>query len=158
MKKLAVAISFILIALIAYEWLSWPDRYSQAMEVVAAEGDSNRNKLDMTDQQTLKHESQDYLTIAKQTLFRADRQGFQQQVDDKSALNTLPALPKIRLLGVILTKNEPNSALIFEEEGKKNRTVHVGDELGRWKIQEIQSGYLLLSWEDQQQKIQLRKY
>jgi hypothetical protein len=46
----------------------------------------------------------------------------------------------------------------MEEKSKKSRLLGIGDELGQWKIQEIASDHLLISWQDQQQKIPLRKF
>ncbi|MES9833983.1 MAG: type II secretion system protein N [Candidatus Thiodiazotropha sp. DIVDIV] len=158
MKKGAAAILLLLIGVIAYEWLTWSDRYNLAMDVVAAEGESKQKPATTTEHQVLQLEPEAYLAIAQQTLFRSDRKGYLQQPDEKPGLRSQPALPKIRLLGIILTESEPPSAMVFVEKSKKSRILHVGDELGSWKIEEIDSEYVMLSWEDQLEKIQLRKF
>jgi type II secretory pathway component PulC len=158
MKKGAVIVSLLLAALITYEWLSWPDRQRQGVNVVAADSTPSEDPLSGEKQQILRQEPQAYLTIAHKTLFRADRQGVQAQAEQPQTQRSRPGLPKIRLLGVILTENQPPSAMIFDEKSKQTRIHHIGDELNSWKLQEISSGYVLLSWDDQQEKILLRKY
>ncbi|MES9942445.1 MAG: type II secretion system protein N [Candidatus Thiodiazotropha sp. 6PLUC2] len=158
MKKAAIAILLLLIGVIAYEWITWPERYDRAVDVVAAEGESGQKPVNATEHQVLRQEAEAYLVIAEQTLFRSDRKGFQQQVNEQPDQRSRPPLPKIRLLGIILTESEPPSAMVFVEKSKKSRILHIGDELGSWKIEEIDSGYVMLSWEEQLEKIQLRKF
>ena len=79
MKKGAAAILLLLIGVIAYEWLTWSDRYNLAMDVVAAEGESKQKPATTTEHQVLQLEPEAYLAIAQQTLFRSDRKGYLQQ-------------------------------------------------------------------------------
>jgi type II secretory pathway component PulC len=158
MKKGALIVSLLLAGVITYEWLSWPERHRQGVNVVAADSTPKENPITREKQQILRQEPQAYLAIAHKTLFRADRQGVQAQADERQVQRSQPGLPKIRLLGVVLTENQPPSAMIFDEKSKQTRVYHIGDELGSWKLQEISSGFVLLSWDDQQEKILLRKY
>ncbi|ODB98852.1 hypothetical protein A3197_15710 [Candidatus Thiodiazotropha endoloripes] len=158
MKMLASALGLFLIGSIAYTWLSWPERHQQALSVTAAVGKQNQPGVDGDDGPVLKQQAEQYRLIAQRTLFRSDRQGFADQASEATNQRSRPGVPKIRLLGVILTQGQPASAMIMEEKSKKSRLLKLGDELGQWKIQDIASDHLLLSWEDQQQKIQLRKY
>ena len=158
MKMLAGAMALLLLGLIAYEWLSWPERYQRAITVTAAQGNVSQQDLERDGGPLLKEQPERYRLIAQRTLFRSDRQGFEAQVKEQANQQSRPAIPKIRLLGLILTEDQPPSAMIMEEKSKKSRLLSIGDELGQWKIQGIASDHLLLGWEDQQQKIQLRKY
>ncbi|MCG7912545.1 MAG: hypothetical protein JAY71_01550 [Candidatus Thiodiazotropha weberae] len=158
MKMLAGALVLLLLGSIAYTWLSWPERHQQAVRVTAAEGIQSQPGLERDGGPVLRQQTEQYRLIAQHTLFRSDRQGFETQVTQATNQRSRPAIPKIRLLGVILTEGQPASAMIMEEKSKKSRLLVIGDQLGQWKIQAIASDHLLLGWEDQQQKIQLRKY
>ncbi|MBW9263853.1 MAG: hypothetical protein K1564_20010 [Candidatus Thiodiazotropha sp. (ex. Lucinisca nassula)] len=158
MKMLASALALLLIGSIAYTWLGWPERHQQALSVTAAEGKQNQPGLESDGGPVLKQQAQQYRLIAQRTLFRSDRQGFEAQVSETPNQRSRPSVPKVRLLGVILTQGEPASAMIMEEKSKKSRLLKLGDELGQWKIQDIASDHLLLSWENQEHKIQLRKF
>jgi hypothetical protein len=158
MKTIAVTVLLLLMGLIFYEWFSWPERYKLAVAVTAADGKSERESVENSDYPLFQQPHQAYRTIADQTLFRSDRQGFQRQDGDQLARHSRPAVPKFRLLGVVLTESEPPSAKILEEKSHKSRTLHIGDELGSWRVEGIHADYLLLRWEDQQETIQLRKF
>ncbi|MCG8067687.1 MAG: hypothetical protein JAY84_07465 [Candidatus Thiodiazotropha taylori] len=158
MKMLAGALALLLIGSIAYTWLGWPERHQQALTVNAAQGKQSQADLDADSGPALRQQAQEYRLIAQRTLFRSDRQGFQAELPETSNQRGRPAVPKVRLLGVILTQGEPASAMIMEEKSKKSRLLKLGDELGQWKVQDIASDHLLLGWEDQEHKIQLRKF
>jgi type II secretory pathway component PulC len=158
MKIVAGVIALLLLGLITYEWLSWPERYQQAVTVSAAEGKQREDKINADQKPLFKHQAEGYQLIAKRTLFRADRQGFEAQQKESSTQRSRPAVPKIKLLGIILTQGESPAAMIMEEKSKKSRMLRIGDELGDWEIQAIASDHLLISWQGQQQKIELRKF
>jgi type II secretory pathway component PulC len=158
MKIVAGVIALLLLGLITYEWLSWPERYQQAVTVSAAEGKQRKDMINADPESLFKHQAEGYQLIAKRTLFRADRQGFETQQKEQPNQQRRPAVPKIRLLGIILTQGEPPSAMVMQEKSKKSRMLRVGDELGEWEILAIASDHLLISWQGQQKKIELRKF
>ncbi|MCU7878096.1 MAG: hypothetical protein KZQ84_15090 [Candidatus Thiodiazotropha sp. (ex Lucinoma borealis)] len=77
---------------------------------------------------------------------------------DPAAIGTNQQLPKFRLLGIILTDQLEPSALIFDEQIKKSQTLHIGDLLGSWTLQEINPEYIVLGRQGQTEKIALRKF
>ena len=158
MKFVQLTLWVLLLALIGYEWLDWEERHRQAIEVAAAEEGKSEVSLEAADHQVLHQASQAYRDIADQTLFRSDRTGFQLTEDDGLKSASRPELPRFRLLGVILTESEPPSAMIFDEKLNESRLLHIGDDLDSWELREIGSGYVVLSWRDQLEKIQLRNY
>ncbi|MEL0585641.1 MAG: type II secretion system protein N [Candidatus Thiodiazotropha sp. (ex. Lucinoma kazani)] len=158
MKALLITLLLLLMAILALEWMTWPGQYNQALLITSAPQKVAPENRSQINQSIWLKEQQAYLAIADSTLFREDRQGFQREMKDPAAIGTNQQLPKFRLLGIILTDHLEPSALIYDEQIKKSQTLHIGDLLGSWTLQEINPEYIVLGRQGQTEKIALRKF
>lgn len=157
MRQLQLILLLVLAAGVVVEWMGWPGEYRQALKIEPpAEASEGESQLIPVQPQAL-HEQQYYAEVVQRTLFREDRQGYQGEV--VNAVSTVaPKVPQIRLMGVILTTSEKPMAVILDEKQKKSLNLQVGDLLGEWEIKEISPGSITLGWQDQTERVELRKY
>ncbi|MCU7929642.1 MAG: hypothetical protein KZQ90_02500 [Candidatus Thiodiazotropha sp. (ex Codakia rugifera)] len=158
MKALLITLLLLLMAIVMLEWMTWPERYNQALLITSEPrkvAPENRSRIN---QSNLLKEQQTYQTIADSTLFREDRQGYKHEMKDPDAAGTNQQLSKFRLLGIVLTDHLEPSALIYNEQIKESQTLHIGDSVGSWTLQDINPEYIVLGRQGQIEKIALRNF
>ncbi|MCU7917758.1 MAG: hypothetical protein KZQ95_05305 [Candidatus Thiodiazotropha sp. (ex Epidulcina cf. delphinae)] len=158
MNKLQVTLLAILLAVLSMEWISWPEKYRQALSVTATAEEKAAVEAGLTGRADWLKDQQHYREIADRTLLRQDRQGFQAEAENQPVGATQAQLPKFQLLGIILTEQAEPSVMIFDEQRKESRTLHIGDAIGDWELREIMPGHIVLAWNDQIEKVELRKF
>ncbi|MCU7904597.1 MAG: hypothetical protein KZQ76_01870 [Candidatus Thiodiazotropha sp. (ex Epidulcina cf. delphinae)] len=158
MNALQIILLAILLAVLSLEWISWPEKYRQALSVTTTAEEKAVAETVLTARAGWLKDQQHYREIAERTLLRQDRQGFQIEAENQIADTARAQLPKFRLLGIILTEQVEPSAMIFDEPRKENRMLHIGDAIGDWELREIMPGHIVLAWNDQIEKVELRKF
>jgi hypothetical protein len=148
----------ILVGLVLLEWLNWSNEHRQAVRMTAPAEERKQEGSATTIEPQLIEDQQYYSEIVHRTLFREDRQAYQGKETAQGVATTAPPIPEIRLTGVVLTDAEKPLAVIHDKKQKKSEKLQVGDSLGEWVIQAIERDSILLSWQDQTAKIELRKY
>ncbi len=158
MRRALLILCVGLLALIGLQWLDWPETHRQAVAVSTASGGPDGQKAAPADPPLLGAPVTAYVEVFERSLFRADRTGFhvepEQDVTPRAPANP----PRFRLLGVIMTGSEPSAAMILEPQQKKSRLIHVGDNVGEWRLETIAEDQVVMSWGEKRESVPLRPF
>ncbi|MET0067246.1 MAG: type II secretion system protein N [Candidatus Thiodiazotropha sp.] len=158
MRRLLLILCTGLLALIVYQWLEWPQTRHQAIAVTAASAGESERNASADDPPLLGAPVTAYAEIFDRSLFRADRTGFHAEAEPDSRARAPRNPPRFRLLGVILSGSEPSAAMILEPQQKKSRLIHVGDEVGEWRLESIAEDHVVMGWREERETVPLRPF
>jgi hypothetical protein len=158
MRRILLVVWAGLLTLIGLQWWDWPAKHQQATQVESSAANKQSSQAEEPLPPLLAHPQEDYQTISELCLFRVERIGFYPALETatESAVDTHP--PKFKLLGVILTDQEPPAAMILKHQEKKSQIIHVGENVDGWVLKEITENGVVMSLNDNRVTIPLRPY